>query len=315
MFYRIFIFHTLTTERSSLIDEGKYALYKFSLPKSMAFAGEKIPLDDSQVRDRMIRLLIENTYDKTQTLMMHKLSARWFPLIEKILKKYKVPDDFKYLAIVESGFGNQVSAKGASGYWQFIPSTAIHYGLEINDQVDERYDPEKSTIAACKYIKDCYLTFNNWTLTAASYNMGPVALQKVMKIQKEKSYYDLILNKETSAYLFKILAMKEILTRPGFYGYKFDRKQLYAPVPVKKVIIDSSITNLTAFANYHKTTVTLLKLMNPWLISNQLINKENKKYIFKIVKPGFENLPGLQIPKETIPKADSIITFQDTVRK
>jgi membrane-bound lytic murein transglycosylase D len=313
--YRIFIYHLLTSEQQQTADDGRYFLYQFSLPKTMAFAGEKIPLNDAQVRDRMIHLLINNTYSKTQTLMLHKLSARWFPLIEKILKKYDVPDDFKYLAVVESGFGTGISDKGACGFWQFLPKTALHYGLEISGQVDERDDPERSTIAACKYIRDCYKRFNNWTLAAASYNMGPEALLREMKKQKEKSYYDLILNTETSEYLFKVLAMKEIIRKPGLYGYKFNRKQLYAPLPAKTILIDSSITNMRAFAEKNNTTVPLIKALNPWLITDQLINPTHKKYAFKIIKEGAENIPGLLNAPDSISKRDTIVLLSDTLPK
>lgn len=295
LIYRIFIYNHLSSGYRNPADVGKYAVYRYSLPRTIAFAGEKIPLQDQAVRDRMIHLLIANSYSKTKSLMMHKLSSRWFPMIERSLKKNHVPDDFKYLALVESGFGSEVSSKGAAGFWQFIPSTARHYGLEINDRVDERLDPEKSTIAACKYIKDCYLRFDNWTLAAASYNMGPDALMNQMKIQNEKSYFDLVLNKETSSYLFKILAMKEIITKPGFYGYRFKKNQLYKPLPFKTVVIDSSITNIEAFADYNNTTVALLKYMNPWLLKNELLNPEHKPYRFIIVKPGTEKMPGMEI--------------------
>jgi membrane-bound lytic murein transglycosylase D len=300
--YRLFIYHYLTSGNKSDTDASKYSLYQFSLPKDLHFAGEQIPLDDPAVRDRMVRLLIYNTYDKTQTLLLHKLSARWFPMIERMLKKHGIPDDFKYLVLVESRFGNEISYKGASGFWQFIPATALQYGLEISSQVDERNDPEKATEAACRYITDCRKRFDNWTLTAASYNMGPEALLKQMQLQDEKNYYDLLLNRETSVYIFKVLAMKEIITKPTLYGYRFKRKQLYAPVPYITVTIDSSVTSLAAFAKSCKTTLPLLKFMNPWLTGDKLMNAGRKKYSFKIIKHGFESVAGI------INMADSVTT-------
>lgn len=315
LFYRIFIYHHLTQPQDSLADYGKYAVYQFSLPKSLSFAGEKIPLEDAQVRDRLIKLLMRHTYANSQTLELHKMSARWFPMIERILRKYKIPDDFKYLVLVESGFGNEISRKGASGYWQFLPSTAMHYELEISDQVDERHNVEKSTKAACKYLRDNYRMFKNWTLTAAAYNMGAVALLKQMKLQNEKSYYDLILNKETSGYLFKILTMKEIIARPGLYGYRFKKKELYSPIPAKNIVVDSSITDLNSFAQFHHTTLPLLKLMNPWIKTNQLLNSGRKKYTIKIVLKGFENLPGLYVPMDSLQRKEMDTNTSDSVVK
>lgn len=315
LLYRLVIYNHLTSRKQDESDESKYATYAFSLPKSLSFAGEKIPLEDARVRDRMVRLLIANTYSKTQTLLLHKEAARWFPLIERTLKKYGVPDDFKYLAAAESRFAHNVSSKGASGFWQFIPATAKMYGLEITSQVDERYDAEKATVAACRYIKDCNSLFDNWTLAAASYNMGPVALQKEMKKQNETSYYDLLLNRETSWYIFKVLAMKEILTKPTLYGYKFKRRELYRPIPYKAVVIDSSITNAAAFAAHLKTTLPMLRYMNPWFIGNKLTNSEHKKYTFKVVKPGFEKMTGLEMARDSILRRDSVVAVADTVAK
>ncbi len=295
LLYRILTYHHLTSRHAEPPDESLHARYEFALPKSLSFAGEKIPLEDSRVRERLIHLLIENSYDRSRNLEMHKLTGRWFPMIEKMLKKNGVPDDFKYLVLVESGFGSDVSHKGASGFWQFIPSTARQYGLEINQEVDERYDPEKATQASCRYILDCYKRFHNWTLTAASYNMGPEALLKQMRRQKENSYFDLILNRETSVYLFKVLAMKEIISRPRHYGYIINKRQFFRPIPANSVTVDSAITDLRAFAESQGTSMAMLKLLNPWLLGNRLSNPERKSYTIKILKKGFENIPGLNL--------------------
>ena len=313
LLYRIWTYHHLTTRHAEPPDESLHARYEFALPRSLSFAGEKIPLEDRRVREQLIHLLIENSYDRSRSLEMHKLTGRWFPMIEKLLKKYGVPDDFKYLVLVESGFGSDVSHKGASGFWQFIPSTARQYGLEINGEVDERYDPEKATRAACRYILDSYKRFHNWTLTAASYNMGPEALQRQMKKQQEKSYFDLILNRETSVYLFKVLAMKEIISRPRLYGYTINKRQFFSPIPVKAVTIDSAISDLNAFAESQGTSMAMLRLLNPWLLGKRLSNPEHKTYTIKILKTGFENLPGLNLQPDSLEKPEPLVPVTDSL--
>lgn len=257
------------------------------IPKDLQFANEKVPIYDFTVIESMERELLVNTYFHSQTILMHKRANRWLPLMASILKKSGVPDDFKYIALIESNLTNSVSPKGATGYWQFIESAGKQYGLEINDEVDERYSVEKSSEAACRYFKDAYKTFGSWTLAAASYNIGIDGLKNQLEKQKTNSYYDLSLNEETARYIFRILAVKEVVSNPKNYGYQLRKKDLYAPIPTIKIKIDSSITDLADFAQQNNVSYKILKYFNPWLRKNSLSNKEKKNYILDLPKPGF----------------------------
>ncbi|MBI3502342.1 MAG: lytic transglycosylase domain-containing protein [Bacteroidetes bacterium] len=257
------------------------------VPKNLDFAGEKVPLYDFTVIESMERELIVNTYFHSQTILMHKRANRWLPAISSILKKNGVPDDFKYISLIESNLTNSVSPKGATGFWQFVDGAGKQYGLEINDEIDERYSIEKSTEAACKYFKEAYKTFGNWTLAAASYNIGMDGLKNQIEKQKANSYYDLSLNEETSRYIFRILAVKEIISNPKNYGYQLRTKDLYPPIPTQKISIDSSVTDLATFAQKNNVSYKILKYFNPWLRKNSLSNKEKKSYTFDFPKPGF----------------------------
>lgn len=261
-----------------------YKVFNIRIPKNLNFAGEKTPIRDFSVREAIERELVVNTYWQSQSLLLHKRANRWFPIIEPILKKHGIPEDFKYIALIESQLTNVISPRGATGFWQLIESTATGYGMEVNDEIDERYHVEKSTEAACKYFKEAYKIFHNWTLVAASYNLGMGGIQNQLKKQKVKSYYDLLLNEETGRYVYRILAMKEIIGRPKVYGYTLRKKDLYYPIPVKKLVVDSSIDNLTDFALIHGINYKILKVFNPWLKANTLTNLSHKKYIIEIPK-------------------------------
>ena len=266
---------------------SQYQIFPPPLPDSLDFAGEKVPLTEFDVRERMEREILVNTYWQSQTMLLLKRSARWFPVIDTILARNGVPTDFKFLSAAESGFINVVSPAGAVGYWQFLKTTGKKYSLEINDEVDERYNIELSTEAACKYFKSSYEQFKSWTLVAASYNIGEEGLQKQMEKQKVNSYYDLLLNDETFRYLARIIAMKEILTLPEKYGFHLRRKDLYAPYNYFEVCVDSSITDLAAFAFAQGINYKKLKLLNPWLRQNSLTDKTKKNYVLKILTPGY----------------------------
>lgn len=267
-----------------------YKIFALESPEILNFSGEEIPLEISDVKERLDRELMVNTYWQSQTLLLHKRANRWFPVIEPILAKNGIPDDFKYLALAESGLDNVVSPAGAVGYWQFLKATGKSYGLEINDEVDERYHVEKSTEAACKYLKDSFDKYGNWTLAAASYNMGANGLDKQIGIQNEESYFDLLLNAETSRYLFRILAMKEILTNSTKYGFYFRPKDLYEPYEVKTVEIDSTIQDWALFAQSNDINYKILKILNPWLRKPYLTNKHSKLYSIKLPAEGEEGL-------------------------
>jgi LysM repeat protein len=275
---------SLTVPDNAVEDAPGYRVFGIDFPKDLNFSGEKVPGKDIIVREAFDREILVNTYWQSNALLMHKRSSRWFPVIEPILKKHGIPDDFKYLAVVESGLTNVVSPQNATGYWQIIESTAQIYGLEINEEVDERYNVELATEAACKYFKEAYKKFGNWTLVAASYNMGMGGIEGQLKRQKVKSYYDLLLNDETSRYVFRVLAVKELLTKPKNYGYMLRKRDLYLPIPTYKVYVDSSITDLTDFAIKQGVNYKILKVFNPWLRKNTLTNKDKKKYAITLPK-------------------------------
>lgn len=253
------------------------------LNKSFNFAGEKVPLDNFDVRERLDRELTVNSYWHSSTMLNLKSTYKYFPIIEPILEEHGVPDDFKYLAIAESNLRNATSPAGAKGIWQFLNSIGQHYGLEINSEVDERYHIEKATAAACEYIKDHYRQFDSWTLTAAAYNMGGPKLKRELATQRADSYYDLNLNIETDRYVFRIVAIKEVMQNPRNFGFYLDEEDAYPPLTDYDIIeVNSSIENLGDFAAEHGTTYRILKVYNPWLISSRLTNRARKTYQIKV---------------------------------
>src|SRR5690606_18501972 len=219
------------------------------LPEDLTLAGEEVPFNDPDIYERFDRELHVNTYWQSQTILFFKRVHRYFPIIEPILKEHGIPEDFKYLALIESGLTNVVSPAGATGFWQILESTGKSYGLEINKEIDERYDIEKSTIAAAKYLKEAYEEFGSWTLAAASYNMGIYGVQKQLKRQHATDYYGLTLNAETSRYVFRIIALKEIIENPVKYGFHFREKDLYQTIPTTNIYVDTAIADLGHFAN------------------------------------------------------------------
>ena len=279
------IFVYATSDRLSKLHwhEGT-AMY---FPPSVDFAGEKTPLNVYDVRERFDRELLVNANLHSSTILIMKRANRAFPIIEPILAKYNVPDDFKYLAVIESALTNAVSPSGAKGFWQFLPDTAREKGLEVNDIVDERYHLEKSTEAACKYLLSAKEKFGSWTLAAASYNGGMNGVGKKIEEQMVGNYYDLLLTDETSRYVFRILALKEIMQNPSQYGFDISKQDLYENLPTKKVEVDSSITDLAQFAKTQGVNYKILKLHNPWLRDKKLENKNKKKYVLEIPTAGY----------------------------
>lgn len=249
------------------------------------FAGERIPTENFDVRERLERELIVNTYYHTSTILNLKKMTRYFPIIEPILKEHGIPDDFKYLAVAESSLTNATSPAGAKGFWQFMKGTAGDYGMEVNSEVDERYHLEKATHAACKYLKNHREKLGSWINTAAAYNMGPTGFQNEMTRQKFDNYFDLNLNEETGRYVFRIIAIREVLQNPEKFGYDIPAEEKYSPLNDFSIVsIDESISNLGDFAKEHGTTYRLLKVYNPWLMSYKLTNSKRKKYDIKIPK-------------------------------
>jgi hypothetical protein len=253
-----------------------------SFPAKIDFAEEEVPLNIADVKERFDRELIVNTNYHSYTILALKRANRAFPVIEPILKKNGVPDDFKYLAVIESGLVNVVSNAGARGVWQFMPETAKGMGLEVNSNIDERYNLEKSTQAACDFILKAKAKFGSWTLAAASYNRGVAGVRRLMEFQKETNYYDLYMNEETSRYVFRIMALKEIMNSPTKYGFDVNKKDRYELIPTRKIEIDTSITDLVAFAKAQGINYKILKIHNPWLRSTRLRNATNKKYTIEI---------------------------------
>ncbi len=247
------------------------------------FAGEPLPLDNFDVRERLERELMVNAYWHSSTLLALKNASRYFPVIEPILRRHGIPDDFKYLVVAESNFRNVTSPAGAKGFWQFLKGTAEDYGLEVNSEVDERYHLEKATEAACKYFQKLHDRFGSWTLVAAAYNMGENALARALERQQMTSYYDLNLGEETNRYVFRIVALKEVLTRPEKFGFELAETDRYGPLDNYSIVrVDEPVPSLGAFARQYGTTYRMLKLYNPWLRSYRLSNRSGKVYDIRI---------------------------------
>ncbi|MDR0367853.1 MAG: transglycosylase SLT domain-containing protein [Bacteroidales bacterium] len=260
-----------------------YHLYSPPISESLVFAGEKVPLERYDIRESLDRELLVNAYWQSNILLYCKRAYRYFPLMESILKEEGVPEDFKYLALIESGLTNVVSPAKAAGFWQFLKETGIQHGLEVNDEIDERYHLEKSTRAACQYLKRAYEKFGSWVLAAAAYNMGENGVRRTIEEQKVSSYWDLLLNSETARYVYRILAAKLILSNPQEYGIQLHLTDLYQPLTVKNITVNTPVPDLASFANDHDMTYKQLKLLNPWLRSNKLTNKLGKNYTITLI--------------------------------
>ncbi|MBE0647327.1 MAG: lytic transglycosylase domain-containing protein [Bacteroidales bacterium] len=259
-----------------------YMIFTPELPEKVDFAGEKVPLNDLIVRESFDREILAFTFMHSTTQQMFKRAHRYFPVIEPILKKYKVPDDFKFLAIAESNLGDVTSPAGAEGVWQFLISTGRKYGLEVNNEIDERYNLIKATVAACQYLLEAHDSFGDWTLAAASYNRGINGLDRALKGQKVNSYYDLYLNEETARYIFRILAAKEVYENPTKYGFFLKESDFYPEIKTYTIVVDTTITDLPAFAKSRGITYRIIREFNPWIHGYSLPNKSRKTYILTL---------------------------------
>ena len=292
LFSVVFIFSFSSKEHSDniLVLENlkeKYSIFALPKPSSnIYFANERVPLENPDIWERYDKELLKNTYWQSNTLLLHKRAAKYFPIIEPILKKNNLPDDFKYLALIESGLENVTSPAGAKGFWQIMKSTAKEFNLEVNTEVDERYHIQKSTQAACDFLSSAKGKFGSWTLAAAAYNMGRTGLQKQMNRQKSYTYYDLLLNNETSRYVFRILAIKEIIENPKKYGFQLRTEDLYENIPTYKVRVNSTVSSWADFSREYGINYKILKLHNPWLRESYLNNKLKKKYYIEIPQKG-----------------------------
>lgn len=277
-------------------------LTKVSLdpPNDLNFSGEVVPMRDFEVKERLDQELVRYIYFHSATIMNIKRAARWKPVMTKILRENGIPEDFFYLCVAESHLSNATSPVGAKGFWQFMEETGKNYGLEVSKEVDERLDPLKSTVAACAYLKDAHKRFRNWTLVAASYNMGVGGVQGQLNKQRVSSYYDLYLNRETSAYVFKILALKTILENPESYGFDLRKDQLYKPLRYKEVEVTESIESLIDFALERGTNYKMIKVLNPWILGEKLTIPAGESYM--VALPLDSNMPeGMEsmLPSDT----------------
>ena len=259
-----------------------YRIYALPIPDTLLFVDESVPTHLKDVRERIDREQLVNTYWQSNALLLIKRKNKFFPIIEPILAQNGVPDDFKYLAVAESGLQNITSPAGAKGFWQIMKGTAKEYGLVVNKDIDERYHLEKATVAACEYLKNAKQKFGSWTLAAASYNAGVSRISKELEKQKVDNYYDLYLNEETSRYIPRIIMIKHLLSQPKKFGFVFNQKDLYTPYKYYEVEVDSTITDIARFAKELGTNYKEIKLLNPWLRSNSLPNKAKKTYYIKI---------------------------------
>jgi len=259
-----------------------YKIKALKLPENLNFAGEAIPVNKPDIKERMDRELLVNTYWQSNSLLLIKRAHKYFPIIEPILKKNGIPDDFKYLALIESGLQNVTSPAGAKGFWQIMKDTAKENGLEVNNNVDERYHLVKATEVACKYLLHSKELFGSWTLAAAAYNGGNKGISRRLKTQLVDNYYDLLLGEETGRYVFRIAAIKEIISHPEKYGFQFDKEDLYNLEATKIVKVDTAITDIALFAQNFGTNYKELKIHNPWLRENKLNNKSRKLYYIKL---------------------------------
>ncbi|MEZ5069837.1 MAG: lytic transglycosylase domain-containing protein [Bacteroidales bacterium] len=267
-------------------DAPVYAVQGVDLPERVTFAGERMPLDLYDVREALDREMLSNVYFHSQTIRLMKLANRYFPVIEPILKKNLVPDDFKYLVLAESGLTQAVSPANAVGFWQLMKGTAQDYGLEVNAEVDERYHIAKSTEVACRYLIESYRTYGNWTMTAASYNAGRRGVERQAERQKKENYYDLLLVEETSRYLYRVVSFKLIFEDPEAYGFHVNRADLYPEIPVDKIRVDGAVADFADFAAEHGTNYKILKSLNPWLRDTKLTNTAGKSYEILVPKEG-----------------------------
>ena len=253
------------------------------MPENLDFAGELVNTKDWDVRERLDYELTVNMYYHSKMQFYLKRAHRWFPVIEPILKEQGLPDDFKYLAVIESALSQAVSPSGAKGFWQFMPATGKEYGMLINGQIDERYHVVKSTYAACEYLKKAHKKFGNWISAAASYNMGKTGLANRMAAQYSENYFDLRLNNETARYIFRLLAIKTIMKNPTSYGFHLDESSLYPVYETKSVQVDSTITDLAFWAKEQGVNYKLVKKLNPWILGNSLPSVSSRK--FEILLP------------------------------
>ena len=287
VFFFLFVSSSYLNTSDNIHQQGfntKYNVYSVLKPADLKFANEKVPNISHDVWERLDKELLKNIYWQSNTMLYFKRANKYFPIIEDILAKNNIPDDFKYLALIESGFEYTVSPSGAAGFWQIMRGTAREYGLEVNYAIDERYNLRKSTEAACKYLKKAYQEFGSWTMAAAAYNMGINGVRRNIKKQGTNNYFNLHLNDETSRYVFRIIVIKEIMENPRKYGFVFRESDLYSYPETEQVRIDSTIADLYSFAREQNINYKILKKYNPWLRISKLPDESRRVYFIEIPK-------------------------------
>lgn len=288
----IFATHKEKNEQEALharAIRADYRVYAPSIPDTLYFCGERVPLNIYYVREGLDRELVSNMYYQSNTTFCIKRATRLFPTIERILKEEGVPEDMKYLCVIESSLTNATSPAGAKGYWQFMKTTGANYGLEISDEIDMRNDLEASTRAACRFLKTLKSRLGGWTEAAAAYNCGEGGLSTRIAKQGQSSYYDLYLNSETQRYVYRILAIKLIFQNPQSYGYHIRQCDTYPELPYTEVELSGQNVDLYQFATQNGTSYKMLRNLNPWITTDKLKNKNNKTYTVRIpTKKGTE---------------------------
>lgn len=279
----LLVVSSATVENEQIIVESKTKFKSPVIPDSVWFAGERMPLERFDIKEALDRELLSNTYFHSQTIRFIKMAPRYFSVIEPILKEKGIPDDFKYLAVAESGFNPRaVSPASAVGFWQFMKSTAQQYKLEVNSEIDERYHVVKSTYAACDYLNNAYEKYGSWTLVAATYNAGMAGVQRQINRQKVDGYYDLLFVEETQRYVFRIVALKLIMSNPKVYNFIIHENEKYPVIKTRYIEIAGQVPDFADFALENGINYKLLKDFNPWLRDNKLINSAGKKYMLEI---------------------------------
>jgi membrane-bound lytic murein transglycosylase D len=263
---------------------ARYHIAMPPVPDTIFLCGELVPQSNWEVRERLERELLSNTYWQSNTLLLLKRSGKYFPLMDRILAEEGVPLDYKYLAVAESGLTNAVSPAGARGVWQFMKTTGQSYGLTINREIDERYHIEKATRAACKYLKHAKDKLGSWTLAAAAYNRGLSGVMRDLSNQKVNTYYDLYMNTETSRYVFRLIAYKLIMENPAGYGFSLPDEAYYSNIPTVNIKVDTTVTDLADFAILNGTNYKTVKLLNPWLRDDHLIIKPGNSVLIEVPK-------------------------------
>ena len=261
------------------------------IPTEMSFADEPVPLHNPDIQERMDREILVNAYWQSNAFLLMKRTHKYGPLIDSILAAENVPLDFKYLAVIESGLQNVSSPAGAKGFWQFMRSTAKEFDLEVNANVDERFNLVLATQAAARYLKQARDEFGSWTLAAASYNAGRAGIRRELTRQGVSNYYTLLLNEETSRYVFRILAVKRLLEEPQQYGFQYNSDHLYQRIPTRKLKVDTVVHDFVAFAEKFGINYKILKIHNPWLREGHLNNSSRKEYTIAIPEPGYYSAP------------------------